>query len=1110
MAGSHAQRALGKLNHLLEAGAPADDGRLLQRFVRDRDQEAFAQLVTRHGPLVLGVCRRVLHDLHEAEDVFQATFLVLARKAAGIRKPESLSCFLHGVAYRLALRARLEADRRRQRERHIVPSEPTEEPDLSWREVRALIDEELLRLPERLRLPLVLCYLEGQTQDEAARRLGWPRGTLKRRLECGRDRLRIRLTRRGVTLGVGLFAAAMTQSSMRGAVPSALRSDAVRAALLFTSGEASITPASPAELLAHASLQSTSVLKLQWLGVLLLVLGGVATVGLVGGHAPADAPPQPKANAPHPTEAKRVQMDRHGDALPEGAMARLGTVRLRHNYTPTDAAFTPDGKTVIVGDTGGNIVFWDVATANEIRKLQDDRNGIFALALSADGKTLAAGANKNLLLWDVATGKLLSQTEVTNETIRQLLFTPDGKTLAIQDATDTILLWDTLGGKKRHELKGHKGPLARMALSPDGQTLASGSWQDGNIRLWDIAAGKEKFHFPAHQKDVLILAYSPDGKTLVSFGNSESNALADFFSPLVRTRTAGICFWDAATGKKLREAPLPPSASANSFAYFPDGKTMAVLDYESKIRVYDTQAGKLLREYDAPPRTMTQVLIAADGKTLATVWGGSNTLDLWDATRGKLLHPFAGHRHPIFSLAFSADGATLFSTGGLRDEPVYQWRTDTGELRGQWGDKPKWPPGLPNRASRLALSPDGKLLAADSYDSAIRLWDAASGEEVRTCRGHTGAIMSLAWSADSRTLLSSSFWDDPTIRLWDVDSGKQRHLIRVKQDRPGDVVLSPDGHCVAAGGFQGGLVRRWDATSGKELPALTTLQGMAYALAFSPDGSVLASGSLNGGIQLWDAKTGLPRHTWEARSAGVLKLAFGRDGRTLVSCHGDGKVRLWEIATGQELACFSGHRGAVRSVAIARDGRRVASGSDDTTILVWDATGGAQPQAPLPEERLQALWIDLGGKDARQAYRAMWQLALCPRQTLPFFSERLTPATPLDEKQRTRFDRFLADLDSEQFAIRQRAEDELNKMGSRIEPALHQALERKPSLEVRRRIEKIREKLANGRLQAARALEAMERMNTPEARQLLDSLAKGEPEAWLTQQARLVRARMEH
>jgi RNA polymerase sigma factor (sigma-70 family) len=204
MADSGAESVLGHLSRWLDARQTSqDDGRLLERFVLQRDEQAFAELMARHGPLVFGLCRRVLQNVQDAEDVFQATFLVLARKAATIHKPESLSCWLHGVAYRLALKAKAETQRRRFHEREAVSVRNSDEDDLSWREMRGVIDEELQRLPEKQRLPLVLCYLEGLTQDEAARRLNWPRGTLKRRLESGREKLRLRLTQRGISLGTG-------------------------------------------------------------------------------------------------------------------------------------------------------------------------------------------------------------------------------------------------------------------------------------------------------------------------------------------------------------------------------------------------------------------------------------------------------------------------------------------------------------------------------------------------------------------------------------------------------------------------------------------------------------------------------------------------------------------------------------------------------------------------------------------------------------------------------------------------------------------------------------------------------------------------------------------
>ena len=173
-------------------GPDLADRHLLERFVTARDETAFAALVRRHGPMVLGVCRRLLHDAHEAEDAFQATFLVLVHKARSIGRPESLGPWLHGVAYRTAARAR-QAARRRAREREAAAM-PNRDPavEAMWGELRVLLDEELGRLAQKYRAPLVLFYLDGKTTEEVARQLGCPRGTVLSRLARGRDQPRHR------------------------------------------------------------------------------------------------------------------------------------------------------------------------------------------------------------------------------------------------------------------------------------------------------------------------------------------------------------------------------------------------------------------------------------------------------------------------------------------------------------------------------------------------------------------------------------------------------------------------------------------------------------------------------------------------------------------------------------------------------------------------------------------------------------------------------------------------------------------------------------------------------------------------------------------------------
>jgi RNA polymerase sigma-70 factor (ECF subfamily) len=227
MPGSAVSLLLHHVRHLAGAGAP--DDRLLADFLARRDEEAFAALVRRHGPMVLNLCRRILCDTHAAEDVFQATFLVLASRAAAIRRRASLASWLHGVAYRLAVRAK----RRQGRARpigDITIGEKSEEagPDnLAWQEMLGILDEELTRLSERHRAPLVLCYLDGRTQDEAARLLGWSLGTFRRRLERGRDLLQARLRGRGVSLPAALCGQLAAGTA---AVPAPLQAATVAAA----------------------------------------------------------------------------------------------------------------------------------------------------------------------------------------------------------------------------------------------------------------------------------------------------------------------------------------------------------------------------------------------------------------------------------------------------------------------------------------------------------------------------------------------------------------------------------------------------------------------------------------------------------------------------------------------------------------------------------------------------------------------------------------------------------------------------------------------------------------------------------------------------------------
>jgi RNA polymerase sigma factor (sigma-70 family) len=295
------------IRRLLAAQAgSAPDRALLERFLTARDEAAFAALVERHGAMVLGVARNVLHNHQDAEDVFQATFLVLARKAGSVRKQGSLGSWLHGVAYRLALNARTAAAVRRRHESGSPGRAPaTSADDLTWRELSAVLHEELERLPDRYRAPLVLCYLEGMTQDEAAEHLGLAKGTLKGRLERARLLLRGRLGRRGLAPAVVLLADACWPA---GAAPAAPRlSTTTRAAVAVAAGGPSGASASVARL-TEGALRAMFVRKLRFTLALLLAVGLVAAgAHLLTSHEAPGGPPATAAPAPEKQVGERVK-----------------------------------------------------------------------------------------------------------------------------------------------------------------------------------------------------------------------------------------------------------------------------------------------------------------------------------------------------------------------------------------------------------------------------------------------------------------------------------------------------------------------------------------------------------------------------------------------------------------------------------------------------------------------------------------------------------------------------------------------------------------------------------------------------------------------------------
>jgi RNA polymerase sigma factor (sigma-70 family) len=291
---------------LLRDGARLTDEELLTDYISRRDEAALAALVHRHGPMVWGVCRRVLRNYHDAEDAFQATFLVFVRKGASIASRELLANWLYGVAHHTALKARATAARRKGRERQVLemPEPAVAEQDL-WRDLQPLLDEELSRLPDKYRVVIVLCDLEGKTRKEAARQLACPEGTVAGRLARARVMLAKRLARRGIGLSGGALAALVSQNVALAAVPASVVSSTIKAASLLAAGQAAGVVTAKVAALTEGVVQAMFTTKIKSVLAVVLVVGfALAGAGLLYRTPAAEQPPDSGkvVQAPKPGE----------------------------------------------------------------------------------------------------------------------------------------------------------------------------------------------------------------------------------------------------------------------------------------------------------------------------------------------------------------------------------------------------------------------------------------------------------------------------------------------------------------------------------------------------------------------------------------------------------------------------------------------------------------------------------------------------------------------------------------------------------------------------------------------------------------------------------------
>ncbi len=792
---------------------------------------------------------------------------------------------------------------------------------------------------------------------------------------------------------------------------------------------------------------------------------------------------------------------------------RLGSPHFRHGGSVTSLKFLDDGKTLVSTASDNRVRFWDAATGKETRPAFAPNGYTFGgVAVSPDGKLLAhVGSDRLVAVVDAATGNSVGHfpSQPPNGFLTALAFSRDGKTLAARAPDRALYLWDTAGGKEPRVLG--KTPSAvgygytafdnqnRMAFAPDGKLLAV--VDDWSIRLWDIAEGKEIRWLGGHLGPVSSIAFTPDGKRLVSLASDR-----------------GPRVWDVATGKTVARLSFN-LGFPSCLALTADGKTIATTGGDRTIRLWNISDGKLLSQFMTAGQYATALAFAPDGKILFA--GGSDqVIRPYDVATGKELMPATGHVGGLSATAYSPDGKTL-AAGGT-DRVIILWDTASGKAR-------RTLVGHEMAVTRLAFAADGKTLLSFGLDRTIRTWDVAEGRELRQFVAAPANVVSVAFSADARSAVV--FGSDNAFRVWDVAGETEKAVIddALPPNYGSTLTAALDGDGRTVIGLAGDRVLRlWDVATGKEagrvsLAPPTVPSGNGFAV--SADGRCLALPSASAPLLL-ELASGKERQHFlptpapaspTPRGVGVSPvLALSPDGRTVATTSRDGSMRLWDGGGGKEIAAFPAtSSGAARTLTFSPDGKSLAAACADSTVLIWDVPGseaaGRLAAKEAAETEKDALWADLGGDDAAKAYQAVRALAATPRLAVPLLRDRLKPDAPFDAAQ---IPKLLADLDADGLDTRERATRELVRAGKLAEEAVRKALAAGPSVEARTRLELVRRESALGRPQTAdvlrglRAVEALERIDTPEAKKVLEAVAGGSAGTRLTLDARAALRRL--